>query len=181
MTWNQLLSSEPFQTIGKSVFHDDIEEDLWDAIKKNNVDEVRVILSNGMTEVNCESTRDFPWDYLSYLPRLLDGLDLERIETPLYYAVRMGHKDVVLLLIKRGADPNWQHRSRMTPLSLAAAKDNANVVRVLLDAGADPNKTGRWGHTPLSFARGHDNLEERGNTDVVNMLRDAGAICRGPT
>ena len=194
-TWNQLLTSESFQKIGKSVFHKEIEEDLWDAIVEDNVDGVRRILSNGMAEVNCEHTvklvaphknqRDYntkrlPWDFHSYLgPNQYDMW--ERIETPLYYAARMGQKDVVQLLIERGADPNWQHGSGMTPLSLAAAKENSNVVRVLLDAGADPNKTGRWGYTPLSFARGHDHLEERGNTDVANMLRDAGAICRGPT
>ena len=106
-----------------------------------------------MAEVNCEHTvklvaphknqRDYntkrlPWDFHSYL-----GTNdynpytsrWEMKETPLYYAARMGQNDVVQLLIERGADPNWQHRSGMTPLSLAAAKENANVVRVLLELG----------------------------------------------
>ena len=169
MTWNQLLTSESFRKIGKFVFREDIEKDLWSAIVWDNVDEVRRILSNGMVEVNCESDlRKLGYSHtgaiLCYSRRM--GM---RIETPLYYAARMGRKEVVQLLIERGAEPNWQHWSEMTPLHMAAGLGHSDVVKVLMDAGADLNKVGMWGYTPLSIAR------VRVHKDVVNMLRDAGA------
>ena len=172
MTWNRLLTSDSYLKIAKSVFLKDIEEDLWAAVMEDNLDGVRRVLSNGMAEANCESNRNFPRDLYSY-PLVHTR---EMVETPLYYAARMGQQDVVKLLIERGADPNWRHRSGMTPLCLAAAKQYSNVVRLLLDAGADPNKKGLWGCTPLSFAERNESAQIRGDGDVANMLREAGAI-----
>ena len=179
ITWNQLLTSESFRKIEKSVFREDIEEDLLGAIEEDNVDEVRRILSNGVVDVNCEINMKLRWDQFCY-----SSNQKERIETPLFYAARMGQKDVVQLLIEKGADPNWQHLNEWTPLHMAAGKCHPDVVRMLLNAGADPNRVGRWGYTALrciptyALCFRSQSLCFRSQTHkkIANILRDAGAL-----
>ena len=158
-TWSHILKSESLLNVWKLAFHQDIQEDLWGAIEENKVDEVKRILSNGMTDVNVERDIELP--------------EYGRIKaTPLLYATGMGLKDIAQLVIERGADPNWlwQHKCGVTPLCVASAKERPNVVRILLNAGADPNKAGRWGgYTPLHWAY------IRNNKEIANMLREAGA------
>lgn len=68
---------------------------------------------------------------------LLDfGADMERTDdeyssTPLGYAARWGHAEVVRLLKERGADLNGGARSWATPLAWAKARGHAEIVRDL--------------------------------------------------
>ena len=57
--------------------------------------------------------------------------------SPLIHTARNGHKDVVRILIDRGAQPNnLDIKFKSTPLHQASAHDHLDVVKVLLDAGA---------------------------------------------
>ena len=70
---------------------------------------------------------------------------------PLKEAIRLGHKEMVHLLLSSGANPNPPMREidwydemiddpRETPLKLALKRGRRDLARILLDAGAEPDK-----------------------------------------
>lgn len=63
--------------------------------------------------------------------RDLDG------DTPLHFACRNGHVNVIKMLLERGADKNAQNGLRETPLSLAVVYRRKEVVKLLLEVGVD--------------------------------------------
>ena len=63
-------------------------------------------------------------------------VDDEYRSTPLGYAARWGHVEMVKVLLDSGADPNKSGASWSTPLSWARRKHHAQVETLLLDAGA---------------------------------------------
>lgn len=70
--------------------------------------------------------------------------------TPLIYAAREGHADVVGLLLQMGAKPNAATKSGgSTALHRAAYMGHLQVVRRLLDAGADAAQQDADGQTAL--------------------------------
>ena len=77
---------------------------IWDAAAKGNIEAVKYHLAAGV-DVNSNGYRGF---------------------TPLHYAARNGHKEIVELLIAKGADVNVKIVSGPsignTPLYLAASK-----------------------------------------------------------
>ena len=53
-------------------------------------------------------------------------------KTPLCYAARSGHNEVVKLLVEKGADANRVDKMGHTPLFWAAGNGHADTVRSLL-------------------------------------------------
>ena len=87
------------------------------------------------------------------MPKKVDGKSIP----PLIYAVQLGNKDMVALLIKHGADPNQKPEKSAiagddTPLIAAIEKSDPEIVTMLLQAGADLKATGTFGRTPLESA-----------------------------
>eukprot|EP00803_Ostreobium_quekettii_P004608 evm.model.scf_735EXC.5 EVM.evm.TU.scf_735EXC.5 scf_735EXC:40634-45634(+) len=105
------------------------------------------------------------------------GADLEQEvgdheHTPLGIAALNGHKEVVVELLKAGAQPNTEDHEGVTALSLAAHTTNEHslaIVELLLDAGADPNLPDFHGTVPLHLAAFVGSLE------IVEALVAAGA------
>ncbi|KAK4148954.1 ankyrin repeat-containing domain protein [Chaetomidium leptoderma] len=60
----------------------------------------------------------------------------EKTGSPLYYAVRGGHEDVVRLLLAAGADMNKSSRYGETPVIYAATHNRPNIIKIFADAGA---------------------------------------------
>ncbi|MBL7185843.1 MAG: ankyrin repeat domain-containing protein [Phycisphaerae bacterium] len=90
--------------------------------------------------------------------------------TPLHWAVRPGgHKDVVELLVKKGADLDAKCEWDATPLFLAANRGHLQICELLITAGADLNVKDKWDWTVLSKAK------QKGNTKIVELLRKHGA------
>ena len=71
-----------------------------------------------------------------------EGYDLssntDRIFTPLYYAVESGCKEIVELLLQKGADPHLP-KGNCSPILVSTRQNNTEITELLLQNGADPN------------------------------------------
>lgn len=86
---------------------------------------------------------------------------------PLVIACKLGHSDIVVTLLKAGANVNLNDASH-TPLTAACENGHCIVVKELIKARADINKS--YMHkTPLAAAY------SMGHLDIVNVLLKAGA------
>ena len=174
--WNNLLTSEPFRTKGKSVFYTELIKDgvkLYDTAREGDKDKVQQLLSTGMIDVNIK----------------VNNASM----TPLIIATHHGHRDIIQLLVDNGADLNKADRGGYTPLkraayygqiitakflidlgaepglTKAANKGQYAIIQVLLQAGADPNMTDLNGECPLLVAA------LNGYRDIVQLLIQQGA------
>lgn len=81
-------------------------------------------------------------------------------QTPLHCAARMGHKELVKLLLEHKANPNSTTTAGHTPLHIAAREGHAQTVRILLDMEAQQTKMTKVRHPfyiiyPMSFPKEH--------------------------
>ena len=88
--------------------------------------------------------------------------------TPLLIAAKKGHKDVIQVLLNRGARPKEANRRGENALHHAVKSGNKDVVKLFLDLGVIP-KADKTGRTPLHWPA------RMGQTDLVQLLLDAGA------
>ena len=75
--------------------------------------------------------------------------------TPLIYASSAGHKEIVSMLLQKGADPflsNWYGNA----LHCAAEAGETGIIRQLLDHGMDVDIPRRKGRTPLHCTADQD-------------------------
>ena len=87
----------------------------------------------------------------------------------LHYAAKLGRKDVVSLLLDRGADVNTTDDHGSTALHVAAFWGRAKIAETLLRHKADVNACTRTGMTPL-----HESAR-LGTPGVAKLLLGAGA------
>ena len=83
-------------------------------------------------------------------------------------ASRLGHPDIVRLLLKYKSEVNTKDASGWTPLHVASAHNDVELVRLLVSRGARLNATDHQGHSPLKWAR------ETGSRDVFTYLKSQG-------
>ena len=87
--------------------------------------------------------------------------------TPLDEAAGWGRKDIVELLIAKGADVNGKFDDDgSTPLHLAAWKGHFETAELLIAADADVNAKMEDGDTPLDLAKG--------KKEIADLLRKHG-------
>jgi len=137
--------------------HELMNQQLLDASKDGNLEEVRNLLASGADS----NTTDFLGD------------------TPMYWACRYGHLSVVQTLVEHGANIDYHNRQEVedeeepeesTPLCWASTYGHIDVVKYLLDQGADLHREGNGdGWTPLCFA------SYNGHLLVVKYLARKGA------
>lgn len=80
--------------------------------------------------------------------------------------VKVENKDVVDLLIERGANINERTKNEgMTPLMMAVNRGHVNIVRALVEIGVDmETQTVGTGDTALHIAC------EKGESEIVTIL-----------
>ena len=106
--------------------------DLWDKVLASNNHQDPV----GVLNVHGEDTRYMQNGY-----------------TPLHLAVfSVKHKQIVEMLVNKGADVNAQPASGATPLFFAIIRDQKDDVQFLLDHGANVNTADAYGDTCLDMA-----------------------------
>ncbi|RYP48252.1 hypothetical protein DL769_011223 [Monosporascus sp. CRB-8-3] len=113
------------------------------------------------------------WINLRNIFELKYGRDFEPVigQTPLLWAVRNGHKDIVRQLLHNGAEVDSKNEEyTQTPLLWATRYGDNEIVRLLLDSGAEIDSKDRWyRRTPLSWAA------ENGHKEIVQLLLGSGA------
>jgi ankyrin repeat protein len=77
--------------------------------------------------------------------------------------------EIVELLLKFKANPNFRARDGTTPLYLAASAGRTRIVKMLLENGADAKTQTNYLWSPLHWAAAH------GEVKIVEMLLDHGA------
>ena len=105
---------------------------------------------------------------LELVSLLLRHADVDKSDiygvTPLYYASKKGHHEVVATLLEGGANANTMTYFGMTPLFSACLKRDWRVVQCLVNS-ADPDEiTLDDGRTPLAIAC------EMGDLDIIKVL-----------
>ncbi|KAK5637085.1 hypothetical protein RRF57_012797 [Xylaria bambusicola] len=98
----------------------------------------------------------------------LDSTDSIYGRTPLLWAARDGHLDIVQILLDRGANIDMDDNEGYSPLSWAAENGHVEVTKLLLDKGADMESVAHNGTTALSLAAAY------GNAEVVKLLIERG-------
>jgi ankyrin repeat protein len=82
---------------------------------------------------------------------------------------QVADRDVIELLVKKGADVNHPDSNGDSPLHLAVKKDYRVLTKLLIAHGANVNPKDSSGHTPLWYAIGHHNQE------ISTILKKNGA------
>jgi len=95
--------------------------------------------------------------------------------TPLHYAARRGRRDVAILLLDKGANPNAKDKQKGTPLHAAARPGGEALVQLLLSRGAEAEPKDASGWTPLHYAAHH------GAPAAAELLLATGAELEGRT
>jgi ankyrin repeat protein len=89
--------------------------------------------------------------------------------TPLHYAADRGHKDIVELLIAKGADINAKNNDGQTPLHYAVEKGHNDIAELFIADGADINAKNNEGQTLVDIA------VNQNRSEVVKLLVAKGA------
>jgi uncharacterized protein len=106
--------------------------------------------------------------------------------TPLLYAAREGHTDMVDRLLDAGADIDGVEANQIAPLLMAISNNHADAARRLIERGANLDAQDWYGRSPLWSAVNVRNLylhnqtfehiaDREGMLEIVRQLLDAGA------
>ncbi|HET8843647.1 MAG TPA: ankyrin repeat domain-containing protein, partial [Ktedonobacteraceae bacterium] len=89
--------------------------------------------------------------------------------SPVAIASRLGHKDILLSLLARGADVNACPENAYPAVLWAVVEGHQDILSLLIDAQADLNKYGLGRNTPLAAAISYNHIK------MGEMLIEAGA------
>ncbi len=88
-------------------------------------------------------------------PELVNARDKDG-RTPLHWACRGVHLEVVKFLVDKGADVNAEDSNKVVPLHSLAVRNGASAIAILAANGADVDARDYGGNTALHFAAIYD-------------------------
>lgn len=91
------------------------------------------------------------------------------IVTPLYWAVKLGHRELCRYFLRRGADPYRHMVYEYYPLHQACNQGHKGIIDEFITARCNLDKRNCDGDTPLHIAA------MRGHRECVRLLLEAGA------
>ena len=93
-------------------------------------------------------------------------------ETPIYWAARMGHTEIVKILAPLTDNPNAPDKFGETPSYRAAWKGNSEIVKILAPLTDNPNAPNKYGSTPIAVAKNAEirRILESFKTEVNSIL-----------
>ncbi|WP_341814104.1 ankyrin repeat domain-containing protein [Wolbachia endosymbiont (group A) of Nomada flava] len=158
-------------------------EQLFDAVRRNNLSEVEDLLSMG-ADVNIRDKRS--WAPLHCAADNDNKLDISRAilnrnadieartnigETPLHIANAYGQLKIIELLVDKGASLEAKTNDGLTPLHVAIQHNNTTpkIIEFLIDKGVNIEAKIKDDQTPLHHAVFKDRL------DIVRVLSSRGA------
>lgn len=83
---------------------------------------------------------------------IVDAIGGELQSTPLHWATRQGHLNMVVYLMKEGGDPTLRDGEGCSAIHLAAQFGYTPIVAYLLAKGISPDIQDKNGMTPLMWA-----------------------------
>jgi ankyrin repeat protein len=147
---------------------------LDNAIKHGHIYAVKLLLEHGATRI---------YDHVSILDDMIARGNITMIDLILTYgiyddykitlssainSIKRSHKnryEIVELLLKHGADPDYRGLMYHTPLRIECYYGDIKMVKLLLTYGANPLSKCSSGITPL------DTAIQGNHHDIVEMLR----------
>ncbi|MGB2885066.1 MAG: ankyrin repeat domain-containing protein, partial [Dehalococcoidia bacterium] len=124
-------------------------QEIFDAVKANDLAKVKALV-----EVNSQ---------------LVNTKDASG-RTPLHWACRGVHYEVLKFLVEKGADINAKDNDGIAPLHSLTSRAHAEGIALLIANKADVNVKSANGDTPLHFAA------QSGRFAIVQQLIDHGAV-----
>lgn len=88
-------------------------------------------------------------------PKLVDAKDQDG-RTPLHWACRGVHLDMVKYLVEKGADVNAEDNNKVVPLHSLATRNSAEAMEILIAKGANVDAASYGGNTALHYAGMND-------------------------
>ncbi len=150
---------------------------LMQAIKANNVAQVRQLIASGVDVNAADASGDIPLIMAAYLghteiTRLLleasadvGAVDSGMKATALHAAAYAGRSEPARLLIQYGVAIDAQGPyNGYTALHDAIWQNNVETARVIIEAGADLTLRNQEGQTPLEMAKA------RGRKQIVTLI-----------
>lgn len=116
---------------------------IWNLARINKLRELQVLVASSKME--------------EYGPDGINCVDPDFCLTPLHYAAKEAHFQIVQFLLSLDADVNLAAPDGRTPLHYAAAYANRDCVLALLGAGSIATAQDNNGNTPLNLAKQNRN------------------------
>jgi ankyrin repeat protein len=126
-----------------------MESELFDAIKSNDLDKVKILIIEGSANINAKD-RDGN-TFLNITLKLTEKLSITLYPTKERENQIEELIKIAKFLIENGADVNTKNNRGITPLMLCADYflNNLELIKLLLQKGADVNARNNWGETVL--------------------------------
>ena len=113
-------------------------QDIFDAVRADDLDSIKALIERN--------------------PQIVYEKDDQK-STPLHWAVKVNHPEILKYLIEKGADVNALDMNNYTPLGMATERRQLALIKTLISAGADVNLKGASGWPPLRYSIYYNYLE----------------------
>ena len=140
------------------------------AVKNGNLEMTKTLLERGANPDQCVKSMLGDSEFMSHYNHCLHffklGEDERYSANPLFEAVYRGHLEMVELLLKSGANVNFQEEYGKSPLHAAAIIKRFDLVKILVENGADLSLMDKNMETPLKKA-----LIHKAPKEIIDLLQ----------